>query len=348
MEGRGRPTTLVLVGRTGNGKSATGNSILGRRAFNSRNSPAPITATCELQQVQMKDGRQLNVIDTPGLFDPNVQLAILGQEIVKCIDLAKDGVHGVLLVLSIKYRFSAEEATTLETLQMLFGQKIVNYMVVVFTAGDELDENQTFEDYLRESPPALQNLLGQCKGRKVLFDNKTRSETVKEKQRSELLKQIDIVIAQNGGHPYSNEMFLEAQECPSRRKDIESGGYSKEQKQILPEKIENAHAEKLKSTELEWSSDKDIDSGRHPNEQIQNFLEKMEIANAEQLKKTTEMVEEKLRMATKTFERQLADEQAAREQDEKYLRENICMLQEKLRKLQAKVLNAEQSRCVIL
>jgi len=38
---------------------------------------------------------------------------------------------------------------------MLFGEKIVNYMVVVFTAGDELDENQTFEDYLRESPPAL-------------------------------------------------------------------------------------------------------------------------------------------------------------------------------------------------
>jgi hypothetical protein len=82
---------------------------------------------------------------------------ILGQEIVKCIDLAKDGVHGVLLVLSIKSRFTAEEATTLETLQMLFGEKIVNYMVVVFTAGDELDENeQTLEDYLRESPPALQ------------------------------------------------------------------------------------------------------------------------------------------------------------------------------------------------
>jgi hypothetical protein len=333
----------------GNGKSATGNSILGRRAFQCHSGSSAVRATCELQQVQMNDGRQLNVIDTPGLFDPTVDPDFLGKEIARCIDLAKDGLHAVLFVLSVRNRYTPEEAAALETLQKFLGEKFLNYMVVIFTGGDELEANeQTLEDYLREIPPALQEILSQCNDRKVLFDNKTRSETVKEKQRSELLKQIDIVIAQNGGHPYSNEMFLEAQECPSRRKDIESGGYSKEQKQILPEKIENAHAEKLKSTELEWSSDKDIDSGRHPNEQIQNFLEKMKKANAEQLKKTTEMVEEKLRMATKTFERQLADEQAAREQDEKYLRENICMLQEKLRKLQAKVLNAEQSRCVIL
>jgi hypothetical protein len=61
------------------------------------------------------------------------------------------------LVLSVKNRFTAEEAAALETLQMLFGEKILNYMVVIFTGGDELEENeQTLEDYLRESPPALQ------------------------------------------------------------------------------------------------------------------------------------------------------------------------------------------------
>jgi len=326
MEGRGRPTTLVLVGRMGNGKSATGNSILGRRAFQCHSGSSAVRATCELQQVQMNDGRQLNVIDTPGLFDPTVDPDFLGKEIARCIDLAKDGLHAVLFVLSVRNRYTPEEAAALETLQKFLGEKFLNYMVVIFTGGDELEANeQTLEDYLREIPPALQEILSQCNDRKVLFDNKTRSETVKEKQRSELVKQIDIVIAQNGGHPYSNEMFLEAQECPSRRKDIESGGYSKEQKQILPEKIENAHAEKLKSTELEWSSDKDIDSGRHPNEQIQNFLEKMEIANAEQLKKTTEMVEEKFGIAIKTFELQWAAERE-----------------------QAKALNANKRPCVIL
>jgi hypothetical protein len=79
------------------------------------------------------------------------------KEIVKCIDLAKDGLHGVLLVLSVRNRFSEEENAALEILQTLFGEKILNYMVVIFTGGDELDaDGKTFEDYLSTSSVTLQ------------------------------------------------------------------------------------------------------------------------------------------------------------------------------------------------
>jgi len=195
--------------------------------------------------------------------------------------------------------------------------------VVIFTGGDELEENQeTLEDYLHESPLELQELLRQCNDRKVLFNNKTTSETVLAKQITELLKQTDIVIAQNGGHPYSNELFREAQERLSRQNDIDSGGYSKEEIQFLQKQMENAYAD--------------------------------------QLKQLTEMVEEKLRITTERLEQRLTSEQSAREQAEKRARieqeesgEKIRMLQEKLQKAEEETENLKKqmgggSKCVIL
>ena len=71
--------------------------------------------------------------------------------------MAKDGIHAVLVVFSVRSRFSQEEEAALHSLQTLFGKKIFDYMIVVFTGGDELEDNdETLEDYLgRECPKPL-------------------------------------------------------------------------------------------------------------------------------------------------------------------------------------------------
>ncbi|KAI3964267.1 hypothetical protein MKW92_037180 [Papaver armeniacum] len=199
--------TLVLFGRVGNGKSAVGNSILGKKEFVSRISASGVTTTCKLGTTMLDDGQVVNVIDTPGLFDlsrGSDRPEYLANEVVKCITLAKDGIHGFILVCSIKTRFSIEEEGVILSLGKIFGEKIFDYMVVVFTGGDELDS--TLPEYISMCPSSLQTVLQLCKNRVVLFDNKTKDGNQRKNQVQQLMKCVGKIRDENG-QPYKSEAF---------------------------------------------------------------------------------------------------------------------------------------------
>lgn len=86
-------------------------------------------------------------------FDFTAESELVGNEIVKCIDLADDGVHAVLFVLSVRTRFSKEEQAAIQYFKEFFGTKISDYMIVVFTGGDRLEDNDSLNDHLDRSCP---------------------------------------------------------------------------------------------------------------------------------------------------------------------------------------------------
>nr|XP_055059121.1 GTPase IMAP family member 4 [Misgurnus anguillicaudatus] len=198
---------LLIVGQKRTGRSSVGNTLLGRRVFDTWGGADSVMAHGE------SEGRELSVVDTCG-WGANENVVPKQEKVAlhNALSLCDPGPHVVLLVIPI-LNFSPSERAALQKRMELLTEGVWRHTMIVFTLGDRL-RYRSVQDHIQESGEDLQWLMEKCGYRYRVLNNKSPQD---RQQVSGLLDRVEDILMENGGWHFSLHMYCRLEEEWSRR-----------------------------------------------------------------------------------------------------------------------------------
>ncbi|XP_065123277.1 GTPase IMAP family member 4 isoform X1 [Paramisgurnus dabryanus] len=198
---------LLIVGQKRTGRSSVGNTLLGRRVFDTWGGADSSVAHGE------SEGRELSVVDACG-WGANENVVPKQEKVAlhNGLSLCDPGPHVILLVIPI-LNFSPSERAAVQKRMELLTEGVWRHTMIVFTLGDRL-RYRSVQDHIQESGEDLQWLVEKCRYRYSVLNNKSPQD---RQQVSGLLDRVEDILMENGAWHFSLHMYCRLEEEWSRR-----------------------------------------------------------------------------------------------------------------------------------